>query len=76
MYAIKNYKYGSYTTNLIALEDTFKADRAEEYEIIEAVTKNKGKQVVMPNGRKAALYTVNGETWARYKDGFCEIIAK
>lgn len=37
--------------------------------LIEEVTAVKAKQVQMPNGRKAKLFNVGNEVWARYSDG-------
>ena len=37
--------------------------------LIEAVYPVKSKMVQMPNGRKAKLFNVGNEVWARYSDG-------
>lgn len=37
--------------------------------LIDNVTPIKAKMVQMPNGRKAKLFNVGNEVWARYSDG-------
>ncbi|BBC78150.1 Hypothetical protein KNT65_gp102 [Escherichia phage EcS1] len=76
-YAIRNFAYYHFNFPMIASTDGVMAkDRFEEYgdKVITEVTKLKGKMVEMPNGRKAAMFKVGNEVWARYSDGSCDII--
>lgn len=41
--------------------------------LIDNVTPIKAKMVQMPNGRKAKLFNVGNEVWARYPDGSAEL---
>ncbi|BAQ22748.1 hypothetical protein AU156_gp098 [Edwardsiella phage PEi20] len=76
-YAIRNFAYYHFNFPMIASTDGVTSkDRYEEYgdQVITEVTKLKGKMVEMPNGRKAAMFKVGNEVWARYSDGSCDIV--
>ncbi|QQG32249.1 hypothetical protein CkP1_0101 [Citrobacter phage CkP1] len=80
-YAITKYDFGGFgNENHMApaifeekayMEEMFerKAKAKADGTLIDNVTPVKGKMVQMPNGRKAKLFNVGNEVWARYSDG-------
>ena len=81
-YAITKYDFGGFgNENHMApaifeeekayMEETLerKAEAKADGTLIDNVTPVKGKMVQMPNGRKAKLFNVGNEVWARYSDG-------
>lgn len=83
-YAITSFDFGGYgvATHFSPLitefwiedidNDRKEAAIAAGEQFITEVTPLKAKQVVMTNGRKAKLFKVGNEIWARYKDGSAE----
>lgn len=70
-YAVKSYDFGGMNNSrhfaplITEYENRVSTDGSE----VVIAKEVKAKQVTMPNGRKAKLFEVDGQIWARYKDG-------